>query len=143
MKKRKKGNHGIYELTCISDKCSRRFKVLYDVRTVSRAEQIEKLPPQANTYNVWGYVQVTYPFNGCPFCGTWWCTGPLDGEAYPKRKLDPVFPVPADYMLANEPLFATGQQQASAFCGVLLGAIGMFGRGALGGGFGGTREPYK
>ncbi|KKK70484.1 hypothetical protein LCGC14_2923540, partial [marine sediment metagenome] len=34
MSKRNKGTHGIYDLTCISDKCSRRFKVIWDVRTV-------------------------------------------------------------------------------------------------------------
>ena len=85
-RKSKQGSHGVYNLTCISHKCSRRFKVLYDVRTVSRAEQIEKLHPQANTSNLWGYVQFTYPFTGCPFCGAWWCTGPLDASAYPKKE---------------------------------------------------------
>jgi hypothetical protein len=81
-----KGTHGIYELTCISHKCSRRFKVIYDTRVVIKdgADQFSK------RLNTWVEVQfecieLTYPFNGCPFCGAWWCTGPLDGEAYPKR----------------------------------------------------------
>ena len=86
MSKRNKGSHGVYSLTCISHKCSRRFKVIYDVRTVSRAEQIKKLHPEANTYNVWGYVQFTYPFTGCPWWGAWWPTGPLDAAAYPKKE---------------------------------------------------------
>ncbi len=86
-RKSKQGSHGIYELTCISDKCSRRFKVIYDVRTISveqrgawsKKEQAFLLGPTIK------YVQLTYSFTGCPFCGAWWCTGPLDGEAYPKK----------------------------------------------------------
>ncbi len=75
MSKRKKGNHGIYSLTCISQKCGRRFKVLYDIRRVS---------VEAKDY--WGAVRrdrLSYPFTGCPWCGAWWCTGPLDASAYP------------------------------------------------------------
>ena len=85
MKKRNKGNHGIYELTCISDKCSRRFKVVYDVRRVSALQQA-KWAAEANVYNpkpATDYVKFTYPFTGCPFCGAWWPTGPLDASAYP------------------------------------------------------------
>jgi hypothetical protein len=76
--KRNKGTHGIYDLTCISHKCSRRFKVIYDIR-------FKAAPYGSQNY---GGPQLTYPFTGCPFCGAWWPTGPLDGEAYPKRPKD-------------------------------------------------------
>lgn len=64
MSKRSKGSHGIYQLTCISDKCSRRFKVIYDIAR----------------------GRLSYPFAGCPFCGAWWPTGPLEASAYPKKE---------------------------------------------------------
>ena len=97
-RKSKQGNHGIYQLTCISHKCSRRFKVIYDVRRLSALQQ-SKWAAEANIYNpkpAIDYIKLTYPFTGCPFCGAWWCTGPLDGEAYPKSlKDDTVFdPIP-------------------------------------------------
>jgi len=87
MSKRNKGTHGIYDLTCISDKCSRRFKVIWDVRTVG-VEQRSIWSEEKKGFLVGTvrYVSLTYPFTGCPFCGTWWCTGPLDGGAYPKRE---------------------------------------------------------
>ena len=87
MSKRNKGTHGIYDLTCISHKCSRRFKVIWDVRRVSALQQ-SKWAAEANVYNpkpAVGYTKLTYPFNGCPFCGAWWPTGPLDAGAYPQR----------------------------------------------------------
>ena len=78
MKKRNKGNHGIYELTCISDKCSRRFKVLYDTQEVKQTIGGTSLHALRIVS-----TRLTYPFNGCPFCGAWWPTGPLDASAYP------------------------------------------------------------
>jgi hypothetical protein len=80
MSKHNKGNHGIYSLTCISQKCGRRFKVIYDTTR----------------------GRLTYPFTGCPFCGAWWCTGPLDGEAYPKK--------PKSVRISGPPLTSTERQ---------------------------------
>ena len=84
MGKRNKGTHGIYELTCISDKCSRRFKVLWELRD---CVEIGIMGRKRKT-GYWTLEEakmgvLAYPFNGCPFCGTWWCTGPLDAAAYP------------------------------------------------------------
>ncbi|KKL80961.1 hypothetical protein LCGC14_1754460 [marine sediment metagenome] len=101
MSKRSKGTHGIYELTCISHKCSRRFKVIYD---------IEGKPKGAP--DPW-YGKLTYPFTGCPFCGTWWPTGPLDGEAYPKR--------PKPTYVVKSPLWGSGMGQANVVSGGLPG----------------------
>lgn len=36
--------------------------------------------------------KLTYPFTGCPFCGVWWCTGPLEAGAYPKVDQSELFP---------------------------------------------------
>ena len=84
MSKRKhKGTHGIYQLTCISDKCSRRFKVIYDTQEVKQTIGGTSLHALRIVS-----TRLTYPFKGCPFCGAWWPTGPLDGEAYPK--VDPL-----------------------------------------------------
>ncbi len=96
MSKRNKGSHGIYSLTCISRKCGKRFKVIYDTQLVGF--EARALTPQEKWHCemsaqglgpppplVAKRVRLTYPFTGCPFCGTWWPTGPLDGEAYPKR----------------------------------------------------------
>ena len=143
MKKRKKGNHGVYNLTCISQKCGRRFKVMWEgkaIGVISRAywdgeEKGYGLGPLEKRFKL-----VTYPFKGCPFCGAWWCTGPLDATAYPKRKLDPVFPVPADYTLVNAPLFAAGQQQANITRSVGLGAQGQ--ANIAGGVLGGIQAPW-
>jgi len=124
-----KNSSGIYELTCISHKCSRRFKVIYDTQEVTQV--VGGTPLHALRIIS---TRLTYPFTGCPFCGAWWCTGPLDGGAYPKRKLDPVLP---------NPVFSAGQQQANALRANLLGGLG-----ALGGGFPGAslleglRRPY-
>ena len=83
MSKRKhKGTHGIYQLTCISDKCSRRFKVIYDTQEVKQTIGGTSLHALRIVS-----TRLTYPFKGCPFCGAWWPTGPLDGEAYPKRDI--------------------------------------------------------
>jgi hypothetical protein len=123
-----KGSHGIYELTCISDKCSRRFKVIYDTRVVIKdgADQFDK------RLNAWVEVQLecvelTYPFTGCPFCGAWWCTGPLDAAAYPKKKQ-------VSYAVPVNPLLqAVLQGQAN----MARGAIGPLG-GGLAQGLGGV-----
>ncbi|KKN26034.1 hypothetical protein LCGC14_0878790 [marine sediment metagenome] len=85
MSKRNKGTHGIYDLTCISDKCSRRFKVIWDVRTIAIEIKANRVDERFTFGQTVGYAKLTYPFNGCPFCGAWWPTGPLDGEAYPKK----------------------------------------------------------
>ena len=99
-RKSKQGNHGIYNLTCISRKCGRRFKVIYDIQLVGF--DARALTPQEK----WHYemsaqglgpppplvakrVRLTYPFTSCPFCGAWWCTGPLDATAYPIRVQPP------------------------------------------------------
>ena len=136
MSKRNKGTHGIYELTCISHKCSRRFKVLWELRDcVGIGITGRKRKTGYWTQEEAKMGTLAYPFNGCPFCGAWWPTGPLDGEAYPKRKLDPVFPVPANYTLTNAPLFSAGQQQASSKLSTGLGAQGQanIARNVLGG----------
>ncbi len=36
--------------------------------------------------------KLTYPFTGCPWCGAWWCTGPLDANVYPKVDQSELFP---------------------------------------------------
>ena len=115
MSKRNKGNHGIYSLTCISQKCGRKFGVMWELKNcVEVGVTGRKLKTGYWTLEEAKMGVLVYPFTGCPWCGTWWCTGPLDASAYPKRKLDPVFPVPVDYTLANVPLFSAGQQQASS-----------------------------
>ena len=38
------------------------------------------------------HAKLSYPFTGCPWCGVWWCTGPLDAGAYPKVDQSELFP---------------------------------------------------
>ena len=82
MSKRNKGSHGIYSLTCISRKCGRRFGVMWEGQTT-------KFYNYFTGGELGSSFKLTYPFTGCPFCGAWWCTGPLDGEVYPKRPPQP------------------------------------------------------
>ncbi len=100
MSKRNKGSHGIYSLTCISRKCGRRFGVMWEGQTT-------KFYNYFTGGELGSSFKLTYPFTGCPWCGAWWPTGPLDAIAYPKRKLDPVFPVPPNYLLVNQPVKAS------------------------------------
>ena len=95
MSKRNKGNHGVYSLTCISRKCGRKFGVMWEgkaIGVISRAywdgeEKGYGLGPLEKRFKL-----VTYPFTGCPWCGAWWCTGPLDAMAYPKVDQSELFP---------------------------------------------------
>ncbi|KKM79582.1 hypothetical protein LCGC14_1348490 [marine sediment metagenome] len=79
MSKRSKGSHGVYSLTCISQKCGRKFGVMWDAQVIKQVGIFSLGPKHGRT------KLVSYPFTGCPWCGAWWPTGPLDGEAYPKR----------------------------------------------------------
>ena len=112
---KRKSSHGIYELTCISHKCSRRFKVIYDI------EEKPKGAPEP-----W-YGKLTYPFTGCPFCGAWWCTGPLDATAYPKKKQ-------ASRVVQDSSLLQAMLQGQANMARGALGALG----GGLAQGLGGT-----
>ena len=122
MSKRNKGTHGIYDLTCISDKCSRRFKVIWDCQLEKVAacrNPLSSIPGPRGWFPERMVKRLTYPFNGCPFCGAWWPTGPLDGEAYPKKKQ-------VSYAVPVNPLLQTILQgQAN----MARGAIGPLGGG--------------
>ena len=84
MSKRNKGNHGIYSLTCISQKCGRKFGVMWELKNcVEVGVTGRKLKTGYWTLEEAKMGVLVYPFNGCPFCGAWWCTGPLDAAAYP------------------------------------------------------------
>ncbi|KKL91217.1 hypothetical protein LCGC14_1896890 [marine sediment metagenome] len=76
MSKHNKGSHGVYSLTCISRKCGRRFGVMWEGQTT-------KFYNYFTGGELGSSFKLTYPFTGCPWCGAWWCTGPLDAAAYP------------------------------------------------------------
>ena len=126
MSKRKKGNHGIYELTCISRKCGKRFGVMWDCKLEKVAacrNPLSSVPGPRGWFPEHMVKRLTYPFTGCPFCGVWWCTGPLDGEAYPKR--EKVLRVVQDSVLLQAILQAQhlGSLQGNLTGGVLGGLV--------------------
>ncbi len=131
---KRKGSHGIYDLTCISHKCSRRFKVIYDTRAVGvvakaywdKEQKGYGLEPLVKRFKL-----VTYPFTGCPFCGAWWCTGPLDASAYPKKRK-------VSYVVRDSPLL---QAMLKGQANMARGAIGPLG-GGLAQGLGGVAAPW-
>ncbi len=84
MSKRSKGSHGVYSLTCISQKCGRKFGVMWELENcVEVGVTGRKLKTGYWTLEEAKMGVLVYPFTGCPWCGVWWCTGPLDAAAYP------------------------------------------------------------